>query len=223
MQDTHRPDKRYNKPINYNEEYDKFYAKIKKYDMNNIISIDETSINVGLNIKNGRSLIGKRLYRTTKDNIVFVKYTLIVAISTTGIENWILYKKGGIDHERLIEFLSTITTKYNNKLILMDNASSHRNPSVQQYIKDSNNDYIYVLPYHHYQNPIEKFFNQFKYYIKKDEPMSYDDIKTSINKAITKISKQNLLNYFKSSLINNKDKIDIVKNRYHKKPKIYKP
>lgn len=93
IQDTHRPDKRYNKPINYDEEYDKFYTKIKKYDINNIISIDETSINVGLNIKNGRSFIGKRLYRTTKDNIVFVKYTLIVAISTSGIEKWILYEK----------------------------------------------------------------------------------------------------------------------------------
>jgi len=33
-------------------------------------------------------------------------------------------------------------------------------------------------------NPIEKFFNQLKYYMKKDELMTYDLIKKSIRKSI---------------------------------------
>jgi transposase len=102
IQFKHVPDTRYNKPINYNEEYKKFYNKIKKYKMNDIIALDETSISIGMCIKNGRNEIGKRLDKITKKNIIFTKHTLIMAISIKGIEGWILYKKGGIDHERLI-------------------------------------------------------------------------------------------------------------------------
>ena len=35
-------------------------------------------------------------------------------------------------------------------------------------------------------NPIESYFNQLKYYIKKDKPMCYDLIKTSIKNSINK-------------------------------------
>ena len=43
IQVKHQPDTRYNKPINYDEEYKNFYDKIKKYKIDDIISIDETS------------------------------------------------------------------------------------------------------------------------------------------------------------------------------------
>lgn len=222
IQHTHKPDKRYNKPINYNEEYKKFYSKIKKFQLKDIISIDETSISVGMSIRKGRKEIGQRLDKVTKDNAVFVKYTLIMAISTSGVEGWILYKKGGIEHVRLIEFLGKILEGQKKKLVLMDNASSHRNQNVKEFIKNSKNDYVHVLPYHHFQNPIEKFFNQLKHYMRKDEPMSYDEIKVSLKKAIKKISKDNLMNYFKSSLTKTQKDIEKGKTKYHKKPKVYK-
>ena len=59
VQRTHKPDTRYNKPINYDQEYHNFYDKIKRFSLSNIISIDETSINVGLSIRKGRKEIGK--------------------------------------------------------------------------------------------------------------------------------------------------------------------
>ncbi len=106
VQITHRPDTRYHKPINYDEEYKLFYSKIKKY------NLDETSISVGLHVRKGREEIGKRLDKITKDSKVFVKYTLIMAITTKRVLDWILYKQGGSDHERLIEFIKQfITTK----------------------------------------------------------------------------------------------------------------
>jgi hypothetical protein len=51
-----------------------------------------------------------------------------------------IYDKGGIDSERLIEFINKfITEKYNKKLIIMDNASSHRNKKVKEVIEKDNN------------------------------------------------------------------------------------
>jgi transposase len=72
----------------------------------------------------------------------------------------------------------------------------------------SKNDFVYILPYHHYMNPIEKFFNQLKYYMKRDELMNYDLIKKSIKKSIRKsikyIGLKTYKNYFKSSLTKTK-------------------
>jgi hypothetical protein len=190
--------------------------------MDNIIAIDETSISIGLNIRYGREHIGKRLDKITTDNKVFVKYTLIMAITTKGVLDWILYEKGGSDHVRLIQFINQILKKNTGKLILMDNASCHRNELVKKFILETKNDYVYIFPYNHSMNPIERYFNQLKHYIKKDEPMSYDLIKTSIKNSINKISKESYINYFKSSLEKNKKDIELSKSRYVKKLKIYK-
>ncbi len=103
----------------------------------------------------------------------------------------------------------------------MDNASCHRNELVKKFIKKSQNDYVYILPYNHWNNPIEKCFYQLKTYIRRYEPMSYKEIKKSIKKAIKNITKDNLYNYFKSSLIK-RDKKDINITKFMRKSKIYK-
>jgi hypothetical protein len=145
-----------------------------------------------------------------------------MAISTKGVLEWTLYEKGGSDHLRLIEFLGKVIKNKKNKLILMDNASCHINQEVKDYIINKKNDLIHILPYHHFQNPIEKLFNQLKYYMRKDEPMSYDLIKKSIKKSIKYIELETFTNYFKSSLTKTKKDIDDIKSKYRKEPKIYK-
>ena len=52
--------------------------------------------------------------------------------------------------------------------------------------------------------------------------MNYEEVQISIKNAIKKISKENLKNYFTSSLRKSKEEIDKIKSKYHKKPKIYK-
>ena len=45
---------------------------------------------------------------------------------------WDLYEKSGINADRMVEFLeANITNKFKDKLIILDNASSHRNPKVK--------------------------------------------------------------------------------------------
>jgi len=46
------------------------------------------------------------------------------------------YKKGGIDSNRMVGFINKfINGKYKNKLLILDNASSHRNKLVKDVIK----------------------------------------------------------------------------------------
>ena len=54
-----------------------------------------------------------------------------------------------INTERLITFLEThITGKYKNKLIILDNASSHRNQQIKDLVNKHNN-ILYAVPYQH--------------------------------------------------------------------------
>lgn len=163
----HEPIKRFGKDINIHKQIKEFYENVKDYDVNDIICIDETSINALQSRHLCYSEKGKRCIIKTNSQQVFKKYTAIFAISVDGVLDYTLYEKGGIDSERLIEFLDTyITNKYKNKLIILDNASSHRNENVKHTIM-KNNKLLYSVPYQHYTNAIEMFFSMLKSKLQK--------------------------------------------------------
>ena len=60
-----------------------------------------------------------------------------------------------MDSKRFIEFLETILKDKKDYLIVLDNGGMHKTNEVRNFIKSSGNDYLYILPYHHYLNPIE--------------------------------------------------------------------
>ena len=83
-------------------------------------------------------------------------------VSTDGVLGWELYEKSGINADRLYDFLEKhITSKYKNKLIILDNASSHRNPKVKELILKQNH-LLYAVPYQHFTNSIENYFSMLK-------------------------------------------------------------
>ena len=49
------------------------------------------------------------------------------------------------------------TEKYKNKLIILDNASSHRNHRIKDLVNKHNN-ILYAVPYQHFTNSIENYF-----------------------------------------------------------------
>ena len=62
---------------------------------------------------------------------------------------WDLYGKDCIDSIKLYDFLEKfITTKFKNKLIILDNTSSHRNAKIKELI-NKNYYLLYSVPYQH--------------------------------------------------------------------------
>jgi transposase len=122
----HEPIKRFGKDINIKEKIKDFYNEIKNYNIDDIICIDETSIN-SLQLRHYcYNEVGKRCVVKTNSQEVFKKYTGIFAISINGVEGYELYEKSGITSDRLLDFLQKfITEKYKNKLIVLDNAPVH--------------------------------------------------------------------------------------------------
>ena len=186
-------------PKRCNKNIKEFYKEVKKYKIQDIICIDESSINA-LQIRyHCYNDIGKRCVIKTQSQEVFKKYTGIFAISSNGVEGWELYEKGGINVDRLYNFLEqNITSKYKNKLIILDNASSHRHEKIKELV-NKNNKLLYSVPYQHFTNSIEGYFSLLKSKLRKLEGLKYNELKENIKKVIKEIPKENYKNILKGA------------------------
>jgi transposase len=195
----HEPVKRYGKDIDINSKIKEFYEEVKKYKIEDIICIDETSIKSLQKRNHCYSNKGKRCVIKTQSQEVFKKYTGIFAISVNGVIHWDLYEKGGINTDRLIDFLEhNITSKIRNKLIILDNASAHRNERIKALVNKQNN-ILYAVPYQHFTNSIENYFSMLKSRLQKLDGLKYENLKENINKVIGEIPKEKYENIFKGA------------------------
>ena len=194
----HKPVKRFGKDIDINKKLDEFYEEIKQYKLEDIICIDETSIGSLQKRKRCYNKLGKRCIIKTSSQEVFKKYTGIFSISTEGVLGWDLYDKGGIDSNRLYDFLQEhITSKFKNKLIILDNASSHRNAKIKELVNKHNN--LLSVPYQHFTNSIENFFSMLKSRLQKLEGLKYEELKINIAKVVREIPKEKYKNIIRGT------------------------
>ena len=113
-----------------------------------------------------------------------------------------MYDKGGMTKERLVEFLEEfVFDRYKNHLIILDNAGSHRNNYVKDAIVESENNYLFSVPYTPKTNVVEMFFNQIKHYLKLNKKVLRfnnlkNEVKKAVKKAIKKVKRENYKNYF---------------------------
>jgi transposase len=195
----HYPATRYNKPTNKSVELENFYNEVRKYPIDKIICLDETSVGSHLKPSYSRCYLGKRCVIKTNNNFVFRSFTLLVAINNSKCVGKIFYEKGGTTKERMVEFLETqIFPKYKNHLIILDNAGSHNNELVKDSITKSGNKYLFSIPYTPKTNhPIEAYFNQIKTYLKKQRNVnSFMELEKNIETAVSKVKPDNYRNYF---------------------------
>jgi transposase len=195
----HEPVKRFGKDIDINSKIKEFYEEVNKYKIEDIICIDETSIKSLQKRNHCYSNKGKRCVIKTQSQEVFKKYTGVFAISVNGVIHWDLYEKGGINTDRLIDFLEhNITSKLRNKLIILDNASAHRNERIKALVNKHNN-ILYAVPYQHFTNSIENYFSMLKSRLQKLDGLKYENLKENIQKVISEIPKEKYENIFKGA------------------------
>lgn len=216
----HEPVKRFGKDIDINNNLKEFYDEVKKYKIEDIICIDETSVKSLQKRKHCYSEKGKRCVIKTQSQEVFKKYTGIFAISIDGVVGWDLYEKSGINADRMVEFLEMhITNKFRNKLIILDNASSHRNPKVKEIITQHNH-LLYAVPYQHFTNSIENYFSMLKSRLQKLDGLTHAELKENITKTIKNIPKEKYRNMIKGAY-ERPDKYVSKKNKTRKIKKNY--
>ena len=184
------------------QDLSEFYKKLETYDYKKTICLDETSIYLNMTNSYGRSRSGTRVIKKT-NKYPYKRFNMLCAISADKVVGWKLYpeRKGGIKTKDILEFYDEfIKDKYNNHLIIMDNAVIHKSKIIRETIEGNKNILLYSVPYHPETNSIEEFFSQLKHYIKKESPNTYDDIDKTIKNILeNKITKEHLTNYLKHS------------------------
>ena len=137
-----------------------------------------------------------------------------------GVLHWDLYQKGGINTDRLIDFLEhNITSKMKNKLIILDNASAHRNERIKALV-NKNNNILYAVPYQHFTNSIENYFSMLKSRLQKLDGLKYENLKENIAKVINEIPNEKYENIFKGAY--ERPEKYVEKNKTRKIKKLYK-
>jgi len=186
-----------------------FKNKIANIDINNIISIDETSIDTHICHNYGWSKKGAIIVKTnTKQRI---RYTVICAITNKNILHTQIIK-GSCNGEQFKNFIIDVINKLSKKrkhYFLLDNAKIHHYTKLKEFINGKTfTEFIYNVPYMPEFNPIEFVFNEVKHTLKKNNITNLNILK-NINKAFKNVNKYNLLKYYKNSLVTNLNKCDI--------------
>ena len=193
---THFP-KTYKGQIrNEKQELKDFFEVIKQYKLDDIISIDETSISTSLSFNYCSNSLGKRCIIKTDNNFKFKKFSLLVAIDNKKCISYKLYDNGSVNGNRFNEFLKDLCSNIKNKLIILDNGKIHKTEETKNIIKNSGNYLLYTCPYHPRLNCIEQWFNQVKHYMKIYKSNDFTELNSNLKKSINNISKDNYKNYF---------------------------
>lgn len=180
---------------------------LKKSSMNNIISIDESSIDSYIYSNKAWSKYGSKTIKTR--NHIRIRYTLILAISNKKILHYKIIKKSA-NGEIFLEFIKDLIRKLfsdQNYHVIIDNARIHHYKKLKEYIKNVPFfKIIYNVPYNPETNPVEHVFNDIKREL-KNMKINNTNIFTKINNSIKSVNKCNFKNYFIDSLIEKIEKI----------------
>jgi transposase len=209
---------------NEKQELKDFFEVIKKYKLDDIISIDESSVSTSLSFNYCRNSLGKRCIIKSDNNFKFKKFSLLVAIDNKKCISYKLYDKGSVNGENFNEFLKDVCKNVKNKLIILDNGKIHKTEETKNIIKNSGNYLLYTCPYHPRLNCIEQWFNQVKHYMKLSKSNNFNELNSNLKKSINNINKDNYKNYFIYAY--NKDLYKTLKRKKlstkHRTLKIYK-
>jgi hypothetical protein len=100
----HFPETRRGTPISIQTELNTFFNKVNQYRIDRLICLDETSVQPSMVPEYSRCKLGHRCIERTNNNVVFKKFTLLMAISYRGLVGYRLYPEGGMTGERFVQF-----------------------------------------------------------------------------------------------------------------------
>jgi len=175
-----------------------FKKQISKIPLNDIICIDETSIDTHTSSNYGWSIKGTKITKIHKQ--WRSRYTIISAISNKQvIYNKII--KGSSNAIQFNEFLVNVINNLKSpKYLLMDNARIHHAKLIVDYMKTTNHKIIYNVPCCPEYNPIELVFSKFKSLMRKKDNSIHSKIIKNIMNSFKKITRTDLTNFYNYSL-----------------------
>jgi len=180
------------------EQVQQFQESIASLDFNDVICIDETSINNTMipyygYFRKGRQ-VDVKIRRSSKTR---VRMTVLCAISINGVVAWKIIPKACNG-----DIYSGFLEQFESKTLLMDNVSFHKTRKCRQVMADRNCSPLFIPPYSPKYNPIEEFFSQFKGFVRSklvDDAMTAEDVLKVVVETLEKLREQSMEGYYRHS------------------------
>jgi len=169
---------------------DEFLIIEENFSTTKIIFIDETGFNVSMRVTKGRSLVG-----TTPIVMVPNLRSKNISVCCAMSRNEMLFSKvshksyNALKFEEFITSLCDILSMKNldKCIFIMDNVAFHKCSSIRNVIENMGHVVNYLPPYSPSLNPIEKAFQKWKNYVKRENCVSQEMLEYAMNTGFSQI------------------------------------
>jgi transposase len=168
-------------------------------DINNLVFLDETSINTGMTRLYGRGLSNERVVEYVPD-IRFERTTIMSSIRLNGDKSPLVFEgtlNGELFREYVIECL--VPTLQRGDIVIMDNLTSHKVKGVVESINAVGASVLYLPPYSPDLNPIEMMWSKIKSYMRKTKARTREGLYEAIGEAFNLVTLTDIQSWFKES------------------------
>ena len=172
-----------------------YWESVRDLNVENLIFIDESGVNLAMTRSHARSPQGQRAYSPVSKagsnvsligamslNQVMTQVALRGAVNTLTFEAFI--------HQRLIPML------WKGACIILDNCSIHFSHDMKQWIEDAGAHLIYLPPYSPEFSPIENCWSKVKSILRREKAQSYDELNQALDLAFQSVSTEDIKAWF---------------------------
>ena len=178
----------------------------QQIDLDNLIFVDETGVNLALSRLYARALKGERAVGHRPD-ARGKNLTLVGAMALRGMVAAMTFF-GGCDSEALLRSAERyafqtfvekilIPNLWPGAVVVMDNFSSHQVAGIRTAIEAAGARLVYLSPYSPDFSPIELGWSKIKEFLRTQSARSYPALDEAITAAINAIASQDILNWFR--------------------------
>lgn len=173
-----------------------FWDKIRSVPVADLVFIDEVGTNLALVRLNARAQKGERA-RGKRPQKRGQNISTIGAITQKNILAYtnLLGAGDGLTFEAFV--VSKLVPKlWNGAHVILDNSSIHKGEEVKKAIEEVGAKLVFLPPYSPEFNPIENCWSKVKSSLRSQQPRTYQDLQSAMEKALAAVSEKDLKNWF---------------------------
>jgi transposase len=170
---------------------------IPHIDVNRLIFLDETGINIGMTRLYGRAPKGERIIEYVPD-VRFKRLSVVSTLRVNGDTIPHVYS-GTMNGNLFTQYIAVCVVPTLNPfdILIMDCLSSHKMKIISELVEAVGANVVYLPPYSPDFNPVEPLWSEIKADLKKLKARSTEDLCDAISFSFYSVQTQHFANYFK--------------------------
>jgi transposase len=167
-------------------------------DLHRLVFLDESGAKTNMTRRYGRSFDGERLVEATPHGH-WCTTTMLSAMRVDGATAAMVIE-GPTDADVFGAYVERVLAPSlrPGDIVVMDNLSPHKKPSVIQAIQAAGAEVWFLPPYSSDLNPIEKMWSKIKAFLRKLKARTWEALLAAIKAALEEISESDARHWFQS-------------------------